>query len=187
MRRVGIVPVVILAACKLFNNIFSRFRATNSEKLVGLLSLESKGVITYSNHISTVDDPLMWGIVPIKHMLCSSTRSKRCRWSLGAKELVFTNPIFSWFFSAGMVIPVERGLGINQEGMAKAKSLLCSGEWVHVFPEGKVADTAMAINLPLRWGLADLVLDYHQQTGTTPIIVPIVIKGTGTLQCPFLC
>lgn len=39
------------------------------------------------------------------------------------------------------MIPIVRGAGLLQEGVNRTIELLRSGEWVHVFSEGKVNQT----------------------------------------------
>jgi len=52
---------------------------------------KGQGIITVANHLSTLDDPLMWGILPWKSYL----NTHKTRWTLGASEIMFTNPVFS--------------------------------------------------------------------------------------------
>lgn len=46
------------------------------------------GVVTIANHISTLDDPVVWGILPSRYYLSS----RLTRWTLGASDIMFTNP-----------------------------------------------------------------------------------------------
>lgn len=58
-------------------------RALEDERRKG-----GKGVITLSNHISTLDDPVAWGILPWRWYF----KAGMVRWSLGAADIIFTNP-----------------------------------------------------------------------------------------------
>jgi len=49
---------------------------------------KGRGIITVSNHISTLDDPLTWGVLPIR----TYWNSRMTRWVLGAADIMFTNP-----------------------------------------------------------------------------------------------
>lgn len=65
-------------------------------------------LITYSNHASCLDDPLMWGaLIPFKWQF----NSDRHRWSAAAAEVCFSKPWHSIFFSLGKTFPIIRGDG----------------------------------------------------------------------------
>ncbi|KIP03688.1 hypothetical protein PHLGIDRAFT_31685 [Phlebiopsis gigantea 11061_1 CR5-6] len=92
------------------------------------------GIITISNHISTLDDPVTWGVVPWKWYFTPGM----IRWSLGASDIIFINPIFSAFFRKGQVFETFRGSGIYQPAVDSAIERLNQGEWIHLFGEGKI-------------------------------------------------
>lgn len=46
-----------------------------------------RGIITYANHISVMDDPTIFGALP-KGM---ARQSHTTRWTLGASDIMFTN------------------------------------------------------------------------------------------------
>lgn len=46
-----------------------------------------RGLITVSNHISVMDDPILWGILPLSYMF----NPDNLRWGLGSYDLCFTN------------------------------------------------------------------------------------------------
>jgi Acyltransferase len=105
-----------------------------------------------------LDDPLCWGVLPALSYL----ESRRIRWTLGASDICFTNPVYSAFFNSGQTIETHRGKGIYQRAVDLAIQKLDSGRWVspvssspsfppaphllvsrpedqvHIFPEGKV-------------------------------------------------
>ena len=157
---------------KTFLKIFTQTTVYNLQSLIGAIEGRSKGtpLITVANHTSTLDDPLLWGILPLRILMASG----KLRWSLGAEELLFTNPLLHTFFSTGQVIPVRRGAGLNQPAMSQAINLLNKGEWIHVFPEGRVYahSVKMKVNR-LKWGIAHLIINSTIQ----PMLLPIVHKG----------
>ncbi|XP_031551042.1 tafazzin-like [Actinia tenebrosa] len=120
-------------------------------------------LVTVSNHYSCLDDPLMWGILKLKVLF---SREKQ-RWTLGAKELLFSKPLHAFLFSRGKVIPVVRGEGVYQKGVDFALEQLNQGQWVHVFPEGKVIEDGSLVRL--KWGVGRLIAE----SKVTPIVLPL--------------
>jgi monolysocardiolipin acyltransferase len=109
-----------------------------------------------------LDDPLLFGLL-------NSFDPENVRWTLGAHNICFTNPIYSWFFHTGQTLPIVRGAGIYQEGMETAIKLLKQGKWVHIFPQGKVC-TPDAV-LKFRWGIARLIMEAN------PLVLPFYHRG----------
>ncbi|KAK7737051.1 Lyso-phosphatidylcholine acyltransferase [Cytospora paraplurivora] len=95
-----------------------------------------KGLITVSNHISvtiptvshyltSMDDPLMWGVLPLRYAF----QPWLLRWGLGAHDICFKNKAFSTFFTLGQVLPIHRNkhsehAGLFQPSMTQAIRLL---------------------------------------------------------------
>lgn len=63
-----------------------------------------RGLITVSNHISVLDDPVMWSVLPLSYIV----RPENARWGLGAHDICFTNKLFAKFFTYGQVLPTHR-------------------------------------------------------------------------------
>ncbi|KAI9837721.1 MAG: hypothetical protein M1819_006655 [Sarea resinae] len=87
-----------------------------------------RGLITVSNHVSVVDDPLIWGALPLQNMLSPDN----LRWGLGSYDICFTNNALSTFFSTGQVLPTHRAAhskfgGLFQPTITEAIRLLCRG------------------------------------------------------------
>ncbi|KAG2051311.1 hypothetical protein BDR06DRAFT_990468 [Suillus hirtellus] len=140
-----------------------------------------QGVVTVANHISTLDDPLAWGTLPIELYLNSNTT----RWSLGASEIMFTNPLFSAFFRKGQVLETFRGKGIFQPSVDIAIKRLNEGHWVHLFGEGKVNQppdyprTNGVARLPrFKWGVGRILME----TAVPPLIIPMWLTGFDKLM-----
>lgn len=153
------------AAVSLLNNT----TVHNADTLLRLVRSRPPGVplVTVSNHMSTMDDPLLWGFkgFPI-------TDAKLSRWALAAEDICFKSSMLSYFFRLGKCIPITRGGGIYQEHMNEALERLSEGEWLHTFPEGKVSQEDAPIRR-LKWGTASLIA----RAPVTPIVLPIVHTG----------
>lgn len=157
---------------KIFLCCFTQCRINNLSALSHAIRHRPNGVplLTVSNHTSTMDDPFLWGILPLSHLFDSS----RMRWSLGAEEILFRNRLFSAFFGAGQVLPTRRGEGVMQPSVGEALRLMGTGHWIHVFPEGRVVpDSSGMREGRLKWGVGRLILE----SPTPPILLPIIHQG----------
>lgn len=95
-----------------------------------------------------------------------------CRWTLCASDRCFHRDLLVPFFRAAKVLPVERGAGMFQQGLAAAEARLAAGDWVHIFPEGtRSRDGQMG---PVRKGVGRLVASCAD---ARPVIVPFVHSG----------
>jgi monolysocardiolipin acyltransferase len=140
---------------------------------------ESIPLISVSNHISTIDDPVMWGGLLTNKMISELIDRDRMRYVLAAKEIVFSNPIYSWFFSAGQAIPIERGKGVYQPGMDDSLGIVNKGGWLHFFPEGRVVQNFNSQQIGrLKWGVGRLIMEAK----VPPLILPIFLKGFDAMK-----
>ncbi|KAH9619751.1 hypothetical protein KSS87_000612 [Heliosperma pusillum] len=163
------IITTIGAFAKAVTAVMNTTSVHNADTLLRLVRSRPVGVplLTVSNHMSTLDDPLMWGFkgFPI-------TDARLARWVLTAEDICFKNKVLSYCFRIGKCIPITRGGGIYQEHMNEALERLIDGEWVHTFPEGKVSQEDAPIQR-LKWGTASLIV----RAPVTPIILPIVHHG----------
>lgn len=148
-------------------------------------------LITVSNHISTLDDP---GLVSAMYPWQVRTSHKRMRWGICTEEICFSNPFLGAFFAAGKALPVQRGGSIYQKGIATLADKLTKGDWIHVFPEGRVwqeggiplrdkegkwcsgsgrCGLPYAKLGPMKWGIGKLVANAEK----LPIILPYFHMG----------
>ncbi|GAB2279364.1 hypothetical protein Dimus_014008 [Dionaea muscipula] len=157
------------AFAKIVATLFNTTTVHNGETLIHLIRSRPPGVplLTVSNHMSTVDDPVMWGFKGFP-----STNAKLARWVLTAEDICFKNTVLSYFFRLGKCIPINRGAGIYQEHMNEALDRLSDGAWIHTFPEGKVFQEDAPIRR-LKWGTASLIV----RAPVTPIVLPIIHHG----------
>ncbi|RKP36965.1 Tafazzin [Dimargaris cristalligena] len=155
-------------------NLFTTTEVVNAQCLIDILDEREttpRPLITVANHISALDDPLLWGFLPLRQLL----NRNKVRWCLAAKELLFTNRLFITFFTLGQTMPLARGAGIFQPYLDNAIHRLNQNKWVHLFPEGKI-DQTPAFSY-FRWGVARLVME----ADATPLVVPIWHTGMDKL------
>ncbi|KAL3527356.1 hypothetical protein ACH5RR_012012 [Cinchona calisaya] len=164
-----VVFMAVGAFAKAVANLLNTTTVHNADTLIRLVRSRPPGVplLTVSNHMSTLDDPVMWGFKGFPIM-----DARLGRWVLAAEDICFKNTVLSYFFRLGKCIPITRGGGIYQEHMNEALDRLRDGAWLHTFPEGKVCQEDVPIRR-LKWGTASLIA----RAPVTPIVLPIVHRG----------
>ena len=94
----------------------------------------------------------------------------------------------SQFFRNGKTLPIDRKAGIQQPTMQIVGELLGKGDWVHVFPEGRVSFSGQMI--PFKRGVGKLVCDHLLQTGRYDSVLAVITTPTAardnTLGCVYL-
>ncbi|XP_059597870.1 N-acylphosphatidylethanolamine synthase isoform X6 [Vitis vinifera] len=122
-----IVFMAVGAFAKAVASLFNSTSVQNADTLIRLVRSRPPGIplITVSNHMSTLDDPVMWGFKGFPSM-----DAKLARWVLAAEDICFKNALLSYFFRLGKCIPITRGAGIYQEHMNEALERLSDGAWV---------------------------------------------------------
>ncbi|KAI5122408.1 hypothetical protein M0805_002958 [Coniferiporia weirii] len=140
-----------------------------------------RGVVTVANHISTLDDPVTWGVLPARRYV----NLRDMRWALGASDIMFTNPAFSAFFRHGQVLETFRGNGIYQPAVDEAIRKLDNGGWIHLFGEGKVnqpyqyplskdeTGNNMARLPRFKWGTGRILMEAQH----LPVVIPMWLSG----------
>ena len=83
------------------------------DKLLGIIDQRKdptnreRGLITVSNHLCVLDDPMIWGVLPFRYQWDPNNN----RWSLGSHDICFKNghsSMVSKFFTRGNTLPVHR-------------------------------------------------------------------------------
>ncbi|XP_053378360.1 tafazzin-like isoform X1 [Mercenaria mercenaria] len=164
-----IVTTLVSSLSKFWIDKLNKPLLHNGEQFLTLLEKRpcSRGLVTVSNHYSCMDDPFIWSIRKWKHV----AGTKYLRWIPTADNICFTNYISTLFFSLGKCVPVVRGDGVYQRGMDFCLDKLNHGEWVHIFPEGKV--NSQHERMRLKWGVGRLVAE----SDTPPIVLPLYHMG----------
>lgn len=173
IRLLQALAVPILGnVCQVFMTGLNRVQVYGVEKLHEALLNRPKGrpLITVSNHVASMDDPLVISALLPPRVLMEA---QNLRWTLCATDRCFKNAVTSAFFRCVKVLPVSRGDGVYQKGLDMAVSKLNNGGWVHIFPEGsRSRDGGKSMGSAKR-GVGRLVLD----ADSIPIVVPFVHSG----------
>ena len=128
-------------------------------------SHEGNGVLTFSNHVSLFDDPLL-----IANL--GRTAYPELRWIGADDKNFFGNALKGWVYSAGKVVPLVRGGGLEQPGFDHLLERLKLGDWVHIFPEGgRTRDPNARLKTPFKRGIGKLI------EGALPVALPFYHYG----------
>ncbi|KAJ1795718.1 Lyso-phosphatidylcholine acyltransferase, partial [Coemansia sp. RSA 2399] len=158
------------AAMSVFLKVgFRKVVTEDLHKLTDVLEDDARNqpVITVANHQSTVDDPVIWGVMPAR-MRWNPDYS---RWTLGARELLYMNPLMNGFFALGQTIPTVRGDGIYQLAVEIGLQKLRDNKWVHVFPEARVNQESELLRF--KWGVSRMIMESER----IPIVIPMYLSG----------
>lgn len=81
----------------------------------------TKGLITVSNHVSVLDDPMIWGVLPNRYFWDTNNM----RWSLGSFDICFKNQLMCAFFSFGNTLPTHRAAHSKFGGLFQPTMTQC--------------------------------------------------------------
>ena len=126
-------PAMAFAVIRLSRFIMrrmNRLEIEGVERFDALHDRGARGLLTFSNHVSMFDDPLLLANLGLP-------KYSDIRWVAADALNFFGSPWKAWLFKAGKAVPVVRGGGVDQPGLLFLLERLKAGEWVHVFPEGK--------------------------------------------------
>uniref|UniRef100_A0AC34GP30 Tafazzin family protein n=1 Tax=Panagrolaimus sp. ES5 TaxID=591445 RepID=A0AC34GP30_9BILA len=138
----------------------------NRDTFLKLFEDKSRSLLTISNHRCTIDDPLMWALIPISKFF---KNIDRFRYTPAAHNICFTKASHTYWFSLGRCVPIVRGSGVFQECVDFCIEKLNDKKWIHLFPEGKVTPNPIRI----KWGVGRMI----NETEEPPIVLPIWVNG----------
>ena len=98
--------------CRGFLTLFNKTEVHGLPRFLDLLKSRAdykfrrRGLVTVSNHISVLDDPLIWGVLPLSFTATHGYMNQR--WSLGSHDICFKGPFRSHFFTLGQTLPTHR-------------------------------------------------------------------------------
>lgn len=111
------------AISRLFLFAFNKTEVIGLPRFLDLLKTRSdyrtrrRGLVTVSNHVSVLDDPLIWGVLPLSFAVLDGYMNHR--WTFGSHDICFTNAFRSHFFSLGQVLPTHRLAHSKNGGIAQ--------------------------------------------------------------------
>ncbi len=141
------------------------FTMEGRERFDSLADRGGRGLLTFSNHVSLFDDPLLTAnFAPAAY--------RDLRW-VGADAInFFGSPWKAWIFTAGRCVPLVRGAGVDQAGFRFLRDRLAEGAWVHMCPEGgRTRDPHAVMRRPFKLGIGRLIEEAR------PIALPFYHYG----------
>jgi monolysocardiolipin acyltransferase len=143
----------------------NRLEIEGVERFDDLMDRGDRGLLTFSNHVSLFDDPLLVGNFGLPGY-------RDIRWVAADAINFFGSTPKSWLFTAGKAVPIVRGAGLKQPGFHFLADRLRDGAWVHIFPEGGRTRDPQALMQPsFKPGIGRLIAE------TDPIVLPFYHYG----------
>ena len=137
----------------------------NPEEWNALTKDRSRGLLSFSNHVSYFDDPLL-----ISNL--GTTAYSQVRWIAADHKNFFSTALKGFIFSAGKCVPIVRGGGLEQPGFDFLLERLAHNDWVHIFPEGgRTREDAGKLKTPFKLGIGRLLAE------AKPIAIPFYHYG----------
>eukprot|EP00232_Nephroselmis_pyriformis_P029455 CAMPEP_0182852254 /NCGR_PEP_ID=MMETSP0034_2-20130328/68_1 /TAXON_ID=156128 /ORGANISM="Nephroselmis pyriformis, Strain CCMP717" /LENGTH=236 /DNA_ID=CAMNT_0024982957 /DNA_START=63 /DNA_END=770 /DNA_ORIENTATION=+ len=103
---------VLGTACKVLMTTLNTTRVEGQHHLTQALLHREEGqpLITVSNHVASIDDPLVVSaILPMETLM----DAEAVRWTMCASDRCFKNELMSSLMRLGKVLPVDRGAGAH--------------------------------------------------------------------------
>lgn len=139
-----------------------------------------RGLLSVSNHTSTLDDPALFAAtLPLSHF-ATDHLTGGVRWALCARDVCFKGRALARFFMSGKTLPVDRGAGAVQPATQAAGAALAGGGWVHLFPEGRIGYSGVLE--PVRWGIGAVVCECVLRGAPAPTILPFHHAGMSDIM-----
>lgn len=132
---------------------------------------KGRGLLTISNHQSVVDDPLLMSAFLPPRILY---RPSLMRWGLCSLDICFQTRLYAAVCKLGKTLPMKRFGGLQQKYLFDATEKLSLGEWVHIYPEGRVRQHGMGY---FKQGIGKMIALSYLERGVPPIILPLYHEG----------
>ena len=159
------MAAIVIRLCRFFMTTLNSLNIEGVEKFESLKHRQGRGLLTFSNHVSLFDDPLL----PPNFGL---PRYEEIRWTATDAVNFFGSPLTAWFFNLGKGVAIVRGAGLDQPGFHFLRDRLREGQWVHIFPEaGRTRHPLALMTHPFKPGVGHLMAE------TQPIALPFYHYG----------
>lgn len=136
---------------KILLNLLYNPQVNNLEKLDSALQKarsENRSLLTVMNHMSVVDDPCFYAMLPMRF----HTDIDTIRWGFGAHNICFSTPSLSVFFNLGRILGTKRfGVGPFQSSLDAAIRILSPDdtldlEFSRIAPKEKIPTLIQEVN-----------------------------------------
>ena len=174
--RVGTTMIIaaVSAMSKLFFYTANTLRFYNEHNLYNAIENRppDQGLLTISNHNSVADDPfLLSALLPPRILL----DAHKMRWGLCSLDICFQKDFISRTLRLGKALPIERRGGLQQRFLSAAGDKLAAGDWVHIYPEGRVRQRGIGY---FKRGVGKLIALSYERNGVSPIVLPMYHEGS---------
>jgi len=124
-----LVAALVIRTSKFVMTSMNTLEIEGMERFEQLCQDRGRGLLTYSNHVSLFDDPILVSNFALP-------RYEEIRWTATDALNFFGSRPKAWLFTVGKGVPIVRGAGIQQAGFRFLRDRLAEGAWVQIFPEG---------------------------------------------------
>lgn len=158
---------LVIRLSQLVMRRMNRLTIDGLERLKAVEDRGDRGLLTFSNHVSRLDDPLL-----VSNLGLAELPYHRMRWVSADAVKLFGSPLSAFIFSAGKCVPTVRGGGLDQPALHFLSDRLRHGAWVHIFPEGGANRDAQArLRHPFKIGIGRLI------DQARPLALPFYHRG----------
>lgn len=158
---------LVIRLSQLVMRRMNRLTIDGLERLKALQERGDRGLLTFSNHVSRLDDPLL-----VSNFGLAELPYERKRWVSADAVKLFGNQLSAFTFSAGKCVPTVRGGGLDQPALDFLSERLQAGDWIHIFPEGGAnRDPRARLRHPFKAGIGRLIDEAR------PLALPFYHRG----------
>ena len=161
--------VLVVNLSRFVMRVMNKVEFEGRERWEGAFAQRPGGILSFSNHVSLFDDPLL-----ISNL--GQTRYKQVRWMPADHKNFFGSRLKGFIYGGGKCVPIIRGGGLEQPGFAFLLERLRDGDWVHIFPEGgRTRDPDGLLSTPFKRGIGRLMAEGK------PTLMPFYHHGMGEI------